>query len=119
MGSKHRPFYRVVVAESKAGRNGSFVENIGTYNPVAKPAAISIKEDRALHWLMNGAQPSETVAFILKKIGVLEKFFNERPNAKKKFSFLNKAISSISKPSSVEINDSAKAEETTEASTTV
>lgn len=110
MGSKGRPFYRVVVAESHEGRNGSFVENIGTFNPVSKPAAVSLNAEKALKWLLNGAQPTETVAYLLKKEGILDQFFKERPNAKKKYGFLNKAISSISVSSTVEANQSTSSE---------
>ncbi len=102
IGTKGRPFYRVVVAPSTAGRNGRFVEVIGTYDPLSKPAAIKIKEDRALHWLINGAQPSETTAYILNKAGILEKYFEQRPAAKKNFSFLDKTTAAISVNSVIE-----------------
>ena len=62
MGNSHRPFYRVVVAHSTRGRNGSFKELIGTYNPLTKPKEVKIDKDRALHWLLEGAQPTETVS---------------------------------------------------------
>lgn len=90
IGTKGRPFYRIVVAPSTAGRNGRFVEVIGAYDPVAKPKVLKIDEARALHWLMNGAQPSETTAYLLKKSGVLEKYFEARPNARANFKFLDK-----------------------------
>lgn len=102
IGTKGRPFYRVVVAPSSAGRNGRFVEVIGTYDPVVKPAAINIKQDRALHWLMNGAQPSETTAVILNKVGVLDEYFKARPNAKKEYAFLDKRVGSISVTPTIE-----------------
>lgn len=95
-GSKHRPFYRVVVAKSTSGRDGAFIEIIGTYNPVLQPKLINIKEDRALHWLMNGAQPSETAAIIMHRAGILEKYFEQRPTAKKQFKFLDKRTASMS-----------------------
>ena len=60
MGAKKSPFYRVVVADSRSPRDGRFVEEIGTYNPLTEPAQIQIKEDRALYWLQVGAQPSDT-----------------------------------------------------------
>lgn len=101
VGTKGRPFYRVVVAPSKAGRNGRFVEVLGTYDPLAKPAAIKIKEDRALHWLMEGAQPTETTAIVLNKIGVLEKFFEARPKARADYKFLDKTTGLSSKASVV------------------
>lgn len=101
VGTKGRPFYRVVVAPSKAGRNGRFVEVLGTYDPLAKPAAIKIKEDRALYWLMEGAQPTETTAIVLNKIGVLEKYFEARPKARADYKFLDKTTGLSSKASVV------------------
>ena len=102
IGTKGRPFYRVVVAKSTAGRNGAFVETIGTYDPVVKPTLININEARALHWLMNGAQPSETTAILLNKIGVLPKYFEARPHAKKEYKFLDKRTAAISLPTTIE-----------------
>jgi len=102
LGNKHRPFYRVVVAKSTAGRDGAFVEVIGTYNPTTKPKQINIKEDRALHWLLVGAEPTETVGVLLKNTGVLEKYFAERPTAKRKFKYLDKRTATMSAKSVVE-----------------
>src|SRR5436190_9496424 len=90
IGTKGRPFYRVVVAKSTAGRNGAFVETLGQYDPVVKPTLININEERALHWLMEGAQPSETAAIILSRAGILPKFFEARPKAKLGYKFLDK-----------------------------
>lgn len=103
MGSKARPFYRVVVAPSLAGRNGRFVETIGTYNPNVAPKHLQIDGERALHWLMNGAQPSETVAYLLNKEGVLERFFAERPSAKKAYGFLDKRTAATSVSSALDV----------------
>lgn len=102
MGTKARPFYRIVVAKSSAGRDGAFVEIIGTYNPVNKPALMDVKKDRALHWLLTGAQPTDTVAHILQKNGVLDDFFAQRPNAKKTFKSLDKRTAAISKKTVVD-----------------
>lgn len=102
IGTKGRPFYRVVVAPSAAGRNGAFVEVIGTYDPVSNPKQINIKEDRALHWLMAGAQPSETTAYLLNKTGVLEQYFTQRPSARKKFGYLDKRTAALSVKSVIE-----------------
>ncbi|MDX2066563.1 MAG: 30S ribosomal protein S16 [Fimbriimonadaceae bacterium] len=90
LGQKHRPFYRIVVAEANTGRNGKFVETIGIYDPVAQPKRLEVKEERALHWLRHGAQPTETAAYILNKLGVLPKYLEERPSQAKKYSFLDK-----------------------------
>ena len=73
MGAKGRPFYRVVVADQKAARDGSFVEQIGTYDPFPDPPAVNIDEERALHWLRHGAQPSDAVRHMLSKLGVMER----------------------------------------------
>jgi small subunit ribosomal protein S16 len=74
VGARGEPSYRVVVADSRAARDGAFVEIIGNYNPRTEPETIVIKEERALHWLRQGAQPSETTARLLGKAGILEKF---------------------------------------------
>ncbi len=102
MGNSHRPFYRVVVAHSTRGRNGSFNELIGTYNPLTKPKQVTIQRDRALHWLLEGAQPTETVAYLFKKEGILDEYFAKRPNAKDKFKFLDKTTGPMSKKSVVQ-----------------
>jgi len=66
IGSKKRPFYRIVVIEKRRARNGRFLEVIGQYNPIANPAQITVNPERALYWLSKGAEPSETVASILR-----------------------------------------------------
>lgn len=73
VGAKKQPSFRVVVADIKAARDGSFVEQIGHYNPRTDPETVSIDEERALHWLRNGASPSEAVERLLKSMGTLEK----------------------------------------------
>ena len=72
MGAKKAPFYRVVVADSRYPRDGRFIEEIGTYNPMKNPAEISIDGEKAKEWIAKGAQPTETVRTILKKCGVTE-----------------------------------------------
>ncbi|WP_366921632.1 30S ribosomal protein S16 [Metallumcola ferriviriculae] len=76
MGAKKDPFYRLVVADSRSPRDGRFIEEIGYYNPVKSPEELLVKEDRALHWLGTGAQPSDTVKALFRKAGVWEKFQN-------------------------------------------
>jgi small subunit ribosomal protein S16 len=71
MGAKKAPFYRVVVADSHAPRDGRFVEEIGTYNPIMNPAVVEIDADRAKDWLSKGAQPSDTVRGLLRKAGII------------------------------------------------
>jgi small subunit ribosomal protein S16 len=103
IGTKGRPFYRVVVAKSTAGRNGAFVETIGQYDPVVKPTLININQERALHWLLSGAQPTETAAILLNKIGVLDEFFKQRPGSKKDYKFLDKRTAAMSVKSAIEV----------------
>ena len=71
MGAKRAPFYRVVVADSKSPRDGKFIEEIGTYDPLTSPATVTVDADKAKTWIQNGAQPSDTVRGLLKKAGVL------------------------------------------------
>jgi len=68
MGAKKKPFYRVVVTDRRQARDGSFVEIVGHYNPVTNPPAIELKMDRVRHWIDCGAQPSETVRSLIKKV---------------------------------------------------
>ena len=74
MGSNKRPFYRVVVADQRSPRDGRFIEIIGRYHPLNDPSVIEIDEDRALHWLMVGAQPSNQVRNLMSKIGIWDRF---------------------------------------------
>ncbi len=78
MGSKKKPFYRINVADSRAPRDGRFIETVGTYNPLVAENQITIKEDRVLEWLAKGAQPSDTVRNILSKAGVMAKFHDQK-----------------------------------------
>ena len=73
VGKKKQPTYRLVVADSRAPRDGAFVEIIGHYNPRTEPATIEIDEEKGLSWLRRGAQPSEAVAKLLARRGILEK----------------------------------------------
>ena len=81
MGSKGRPFYRVVVADQRSPRDGRFIENIGRYHPLNDPSVIEIDQDRALHWLRVGAQPSDQVRNLMQKVGIWDAFVAERPKA--------------------------------------
>ena len=71
MGAKKRPFYRIVVADSAAPRDGRCIEEIGAYNPLTEPATITVDSEKAKTWIQNGAQPTDTVRGLLKKAGVL------------------------------------------------
>ncbi len=78
MGAKQKPFYRIVAADSRSPRDGRFIETVGTYNPVAQPAEIKIDKELVLKWLNNGAQPTDTVASILRKEGIMKEFKNSK-----------------------------------------
>ena len=74
MGTKKKPQYRVVVADSRSPRDGRFLDTIGTYNPRLDPAEINIDRDKALEWLESGAEPSDTARSLLSKVGVWQRF---------------------------------------------
>ncbi|KRL07402.1 30S ribosomal protein S16 [Levilactobacillus zymae DSM 19395] len=74
MGSKKRPFYRIVVADSRSPRDGRFIENVGTYNPVTNPAEVKLNEESIMNWLNNGAQPSDTVKNLLSNAGIMKQY---------------------------------------------
>ncbi|TCL53919.1 SSU ribosomal protein S16P [Hydrogenispora ethanolica] len=71
MGAKKRPFYRLVVADSRAPRDGRFIEIIGHYNPIVDPVELVVDKEKAADWIKKGAQPSDTVKRLLKKVGVI------------------------------------------------
>lgn len=73
-GKKKTPSYRVVVADSRNPRDGRIIENIGWYNPLVEPSAIHIDAEKALGWLKNGAQPTESAASLLKRAGIMDRF---------------------------------------------
>jgi small subunit ribosomal protein S16 len=79
MGKRKQPSYRVVVADSRSPRDGRFIENIGKYNPRVHPSTIDIDEERALHWLQRGAQPSDPVRVLLQKTGIWSRFTGQAP----------------------------------------
>ena len=72
LGDKKAPFYRVVVADSRSPRDGRFIDNIGTYNPLTDPAEIKIDIEKAQKWIANGAQPTDTAKALLVKAGAIE-----------------------------------------------
>jgi len=108
MGAKKRPHYRVVVADQRAPRDGRFIENIGKYHPLEEPSLIEIDEDRALHWLRTGAQPSEQVQNLLNKVGIWEKFAAERPATAAKVNSKDKKVRE-GKPEVVKTSKKAQA----------
>ncbi|HET7577868.1 MAG TPA: 30S ribosomal protein S16 [Bacillales bacterium] len=78
MGSKKRPFYRLVVADSRSPRDGRIIEQIGTYNPLSNPTEVEIDEEKALQWMQNGAKPSDTVRNLFSTAGLMEKLHNSK-----------------------------------------
>ncbi len=78
-GKKKKPSYRVVIADSRAPRDGAFIEIIGHYNPLTEPPTIVIDEEKALKWLGQGAQPTATVVSLLNRLGIMEKFKASKP----------------------------------------
>lgn len=74
MGAKKRPFYRIVAIDSRRARDGKYLENLGTYNPITKPAEVHVFEDKLVKWFNDGAQPSNTVHALLSQIGFLSKY---------------------------------------------
>ncbi|ADG82895.1 30S ribosomal protein S16 [Thermincola ferriacetica] len=73
MGAKKNPFYRIVVADKRAPRDGAFIEEIGYYNPLKDPAVIEVNKEKAVEWLNKGAQPSDTVRSLFTKVGIINK----------------------------------------------
>ena len=74
MGAKKKPFYRIVAADSRFPRDGRFIEEVGYYDPTKMPAVVKVDENKAMKWLSNGAQPSDTVRNILSKEGIIKEF---------------------------------------------
>ena len=72
IGAKKAPFYRVIIADSRSPRDGRFIDEVGTYNPLTNPSEIKIDAEKAKTWLKNGAQPTETVKVLLKKSGIID-----------------------------------------------
>ncbi|MCR6096015.1 30S ribosomal protein S16 [Salipaludibacillus agaradhaerens] len=81
MGAKKSPFYRVVVADSRSPRDGRFIEEIGTYNPLKNPIEFNVDEEKALKWMLEGAKPSDTVRNLFSNVGLMEQLHNAK-NAK-------------------------------------
>ena len=99
MGAKKRPFYRVVIADSRSPRDGRFIETVGTYNPITQPAEINLDEAKILSWLSNGAQPTGTVRALLSNAGILAKHAESKSAAKSDVVAAPKADTAAAKPS--------------------
>ncbi len=78
MGAKKQPSYRIVAADSRAPRDGRFIDIVGFYNPRSNPAEIKVDEEKVMYWLNNGAQPSDTVRSLLSKQGIMKKFAEQK-----------------------------------------
>ncbi len=78
VGAKKTPFYRIVIADSRAPRDGRSIEQIGTFNPLENPAIVKIDEDKAIDWMTKGAQPSDTVRNLFSKQGIMQKFHDAK-----------------------------------------
>jgi small subunit ribosomal protein S16 len=78
MGAKKRPYYRIVAADSRRARDGRFLETLGTYHPITKPAEVTVAEDKLIKWLDQGATPSDTVSSLLTQIGFTEKYLKAK-----------------------------------------
>ena len=81
-GSKQRPFYRIVAADSRFPRDGRFIDSIGTYNPIPAEYEVSIDEEKAMYWLNNGAQPTDTVRNLLSEKGIMAKYAESKKEGK-------------------------------------
>ena len=84
VGAKKKPSYRVVVADSRAPRDGAFISTIGHFNPLVDPEEIVVDEEKALYWLGQGAQPTATTVRLLSKVGIMEKFKTSKTSKEKK-----------------------------------
>ena len=82
MGSKQKPFYRIVAADARSPRDGRFIETVGTYNPLKNPTEIKVDEEKALTWLNTGAQPTDTVRSILTESGIMKKYADSKTKKK-------------------------------------
>lgn len=78
MGSKKRPFYRIVVADSRKPVSGGIIDSIGTYNPVSEPKEVELNDELAMKWMNEGAKPSDTVRKLFSDRGLMEKYHNEK-----------------------------------------
>ena len=127
VGTKKKPAYRVVVADSRSPRDGAFIEVIGHYDPLTNPATIVIKQEKALEWLRRGAQPTETVASLLRKSGISDKLVGvslrkptdrktPKKSEKKAAAQAKPAVAPESKPATAPESKAAKAPDTKPAS---
>jgi small subunit ribosomal protein S16 len=100
VGKRKQPSYRVVVADARSPRDGRFIENIGKYNPRVHPSLIDIDDERAIHWLQRGAQPSDPVKVLLQKTGIWARFTGEPPPADTDAALDSASVAPTPEPSS-------------------
>ena len=81
-GSKQKPFYRIVAADARSPRDGRFIDIVGTYNPIPSNYEVTIDEEKALYWLSNGAQPTDTVRSLLSQKGIMAKYAESKKEGK-------------------------------------
>jgi small subunit ribosomal protein S16 len=112
LGATKRPFFRVVVTDQRNARDGRFIENIGKYHPLDDPSLIEIDEERALHWLRTGAQPSGSVRNLLEVAGIWAKFAAERPSVRRRADIEARNAARKQARSARSPRDAAPAEET-------
>ena len=112
-GKKRQPLYRVIVADQKSKRDGRFIEHIGNYNPHTDPPTFNVKEERALHWLSVGAQPSDPVRRLLDKQGTFDRL--KRLHAGEELSALAAEVDGVAEEETVVEKAKAKVEEVVEA----
>lgn len=120
MGKKKQPFYRIIVADSRSARDARAVEEIGTYNPLKRPGEVLVKEERVMDWLSKGAVPSDTVASLFRRIGVLNKWALAKAGQDTSAVVLKTTLVESKKPQArakKAARDAAKAEAKTEAKT--
>ena len=108
MGAKKRPFYRIVVADSRYPRDGRFIEEIGYYNPIIEPAEIKVDKELAMKWLKNGATPTDTVRDILSKEGVMKEFHESKFTKSTKTEKPAKEVKEVKKTAKKETKKSGK-----------
>ena len=82
MGSNKKPFYRIVAADARSPRDGRFIDTVGTYNPIPANYEVTIDEEKALYWLSNGAQPTDTVRSLLSQKGIMAKHAESKKEGK-------------------------------------
>lgn len=111
VGSKDRPSYRLVIADSRAPRDGAFIEIIGHYDPLTEPETVVIDEEKARHWLEKGAQPTDTAARLLAKAGIIEEPKTRKEKIKANIAAKTKASKKKAKASVTEEPETSVTEE--------